>query len=59
MEGQIYLRAFDVNPLSGFGGLEDGVANVLGAESVPEIGEGFGGAWVIQMPHEFDGAMDE
>ena len=41
------LCAFDGHPLSGFGRLEDGVADVLGAEGVAEIGVGFFGRGVI------------
>ena len=53
------LGAFHVNPLAGFGGLEDGVANVLGAEGVAEVGEGFLGAWVVEALHELDSSVDE
>ena len=53
------LGFFDVDPLTGFGGLQDGVADILGSEGVAEVGEGFFGAGVIEAFHELDGSVDE
>lgn len=53
------LGSFDIDPLSGFGGLENGVADVLGAEGVAEIGVGFFGAGIVEALHELDSTVDE
>lgn len=53
------LGEFDVDPQSGFGGLEDGVADILGAEGVAEIGVGFFRARIVEAFHELDSAVDE
>ncbi len=53
------LGAFHVDPLSGSGGLEDGVANVLCAEGVSKIGKGLGGTRIIEVLHELDSTVNE
>ena len=53
------LGSFDLDPLSGFGGFEDGVADVLGAEGVAEVGVGLFGAGIVEALHELDGSVDE
>lgn len=56
---RVVLGAFHVHPLSGFRGLEDGIANVLGAEGVSKIGKGLGGTRIIEMLHELDSTVHE
>ncbi len=53
------LGVFHVDPLLGFGGLEDGVADVLRVEGVFEVGVGFFGARIVEAFEKFERAMDE
>jgi len=53
------LRFFHVDPLTGFGGFEDGVADVLGAEGVAEVRVGLRCAWIVEGFEELGEFVDE
>ena len=53
------LRLFNVNPLACLCRFENGVADILGAEGIAEIGVGFFGTGVIETLHKLDGSVDE
>jgi hypothetical protein len=54
-----FLCFLHIYPLFGPGGFQDGIANVLRAERMPEIGIAFGRGWIIERFKKLGELVDE